>query len=311
MSDNGSRVLFSYNVGPDASRAAQRRTDLEALCAGRDITGLALVRSSGLIFGLQTSLPIATRGEAWKALRAMPFEQRLAAIDDPAKRAVLIDEAKQMGFPTILGASIEKVYHMGEGPVPDYAAGEPYQLLAMAAARGEHWIETFMRMNLQTRGKVLYTLRMFNPDMNGLSHLISSRNVLPGLGDAGAHVSQVMDSGWSTFILSHWVREKGLYTLGEAVRRMTSGPARVIGLTDRGVLAPGMRADVNVFDATAVAEQHPQVVHDFPGGATRYIQKSVGYRATLVNGEVSVENGEFTEARAGRVLRHKSAHHAR
>jgi N-acyl-D-aspartate/D-glutamate deacylase len=167
-----------------------------------------------------------------------------------------------------------------------------------------------MRMNLATRGKVLYTLRMFNPDMNGLSHLISSHNVIPGLGDAGAHVSQVMDSGWSTFILSHWVREKGLYSLGEAVRRMTSAPARVLRLSDRGVLAPGMRADVNVFDASKVAELHPEVVHDFPGGATRYIQKSVGYRATLVNGEVSVENGEFTGARAGRVLRHQSTQHA-
>jgi N-acyl-D-aspartate/D-glutamate deacylase len=308
----GSRVLFSYGVGPDGSLAGQRRSALEALCAGagRDMTAVAQVRSSGLVFGLQTSLPIATRGEAWKALRAMPFEQRLASIDDPAKRAVLIEEAKQLGFPLILGASIEKVFHMGDGLVPDYAAGESCQLLAMAAARGEHWIETFMRMNLETRGKVLYTLRMFNPDMNGLSHLISSPNVLPGLGDAGAHVSQVMDSGWSTFILSHWVREKGLYSLGEAIRRMTSGPARVLRLTDRGVLAPGMRADVNVFDASKVAELHPEVVHDFPGGATRYIQRSVGYRATLVNGEVSVENGEFTGARAGRVLRHVSRQHA-
>jgi N-acyl-D-aspartate/D-glutamate deacylase len=308
----GSRVLFSYGVGPDGSLAGQRRSALEALCAGagRDMTAVAQVRSSGLVFGLQTSLPIATRGEAWKALRAMPFEQRLASIDDPAKRAVLIEEAKQLGFPLILGASIEKVFHMGDGLVPDYAAGESCQLLAMAAARGEHWIETFMRMNLETRGKVLYTLRMFNPDMNGLSHLISSPNVLPGLGDAGAHVSQVMDSGWSTFILSHWVREKGLYSLGEANRRMTSGPARVLRLTDRGVLAPGMRADVNVFDASKVAELHPEVVHDFPGGATRYIQRSVGYRATLVNGEVSVENGEFTGARAGRVLRHVSRQHA-
>ena len=308
----GSRVLFSYNVGPDGSLAGQRRSALETLCAGtgRDMTAVAQVRSSGLVFGLQTSLPIATRGEAWKALRAMPFAQRLATIDDPVKRAVLIEEAKQLGFPVILGASIEKVFHMGDGPVPDYAAGESCQLLAMAAARGEHWIETFMRMNLATRGKVLYTLRMFNPDMNGLSHLISSHNVIPGLGDAGAHVSQVMDSGWSTFILSHWVREKGLYSLGEAVRRMTSAPARVLRLSDRGVLAPGMRADVNVFDASKVAELHPEVVHDFPGGATRYIQKSVGYRATLVNGEVSVENGEFTGARAGRVLRHQSTQHA-
>ena len=84
----------------------------------------------------------------------------------------------------------------------------------------------------------------------------------------------------------------------------TSGPARVIGITDRGTLQPGMRADVNVFDADAVIECQPQLVHDFPGGAPRYIQRSKGYKTTIVNGEVNVVDGEQTGARAGRVLRH-------
>jgi N-acyl-D-aspartate/D-glutamate deacylase len=314
IADEGrSKVLFSYGVGPDGSLAGQRRTALEDLCAGpgRDMTAVAQVRSSGLVFGLQTSLPIATRSDAWKALRAMSFADRLATLDDPAKRAILIEEAMQYGFPKLLGAGIEQVFWMGDGPNPDYAAGEPFQLQAMAAARGEHWAQTFVRMTLETRGKVLFTLRMFNPDMKALSHLISSPNVIPGLGDAGAHVSQVMDSGWATFILSHWVRNQHLYSLGEAIRRMTAAPARVLGLTDRGLLKPGMRADVNVFDAARVAELHPQVVNDFPGGASRYIQRSVGYAATLVNGVVSVEQGEFTGARAGSVLRHRSGVAAR
>jgi len=303
----GSRVLFSYGVGPDGSLAGQRRDALEALCAGpgRNMTAISQVRSSGLVFGLLTSLPVATRSDAWRALRAMPFEQRLAAIDDPVQSAHLIEEAIKFGFPTILGASVEKVFTMGEGQTPDYAAGESCQLIAMAAARGEHWAHTLVRMMRESRGKVLFTLRMFNADMKGLSHLISSPNCLPGLGDAGAHVSQVMDSGWSSFILSHWVRKTGLYTMGEAIRRMTSAPAQVIGLSDRGLLAPGMRADVNVFDAAAVAECHPEVAYDFPGGATRYIQRSRGYKATLVNGQVNVLDGELTGARAGEVLRHK------
>ena len=113
-----------------------------------------------------------------------------------------------------------------------------------------------------------------------------------------------MDAGWTSFILSYWVREAGLYSIGEAVRRMTSGPARVIGLTDRGVLRPGLRADVNVLDPDTVAERQPELVHDFPGGAPRYIQKAIGYKATLVNGEVAVADGEHTGARAGAVLRH-------
>ena len=95
--------------------------------------------------------------------------------------------------------------------------------------------------------------------------------------------------------------------MGEAIRRMTSASARVMGLTDRGVLAPGMRADINVFDAGRVAECQPQLVHDFPNGAPRFIQRAVGYKATLVNGQVSLIDGEHTGVRAGQVLRHPNA----
>lgn len=302
----GSRVLFSYNTGPGGSDGHQRRADLEAFAAGRDITALAQVRSSGLLFGLQSGLPIANRGATWKRLRAMDFAGRLAAIADAGMRAELVEEAKREGFPTILGASVEKVFYMGDAATPDYAAGEEKQLIAMAAAAGEHWSQTFLRITLETQGRALFTLRMFNPDMDGLAHLIASPNCLPGLGDAGAHVSQVMDAGWSTFILSHWVREKKLYTLEEGVRRITAAPARVLGLTDRGVLAPGMRADVNVFDAAKVGELQPGIINDFPGGAPRYVQRAVGYKATLVNGRVNLLDGELTGERGGRVLRHAS-----
>jgi N-acyl-D-aspartate/D-glutamate deacylase len=113
-----------------------------------------------------------------------------------------------------------------------------------------------------------------------------------------------MDAGWASFVLAYWVREQRLFSMGEAIRRMTSGPARIIGLTDRGTLASGMRADVNVFDPERVAECQPELVHDFPGGAPRFIQRSKGYRATIVNGQLSVVDGEHTGARAGSVLRH-------
>lgn len=302
--EGGSRVLFSYGVGPDGALAPQRRAELEALCKGREMTAVAQVRGSGLLFGLQSGLPIANRGATWKRLRAMGFAERLAAIRDAGMRATLVDEARQYGFPTILGASIERVYYMGDGPTPEYTAGDERQLPAMAAAAGEHWAETFLRLTLETEGRALFTLRMFNPDIEALGHLIGSDDCLPGLGDAGAHVSQVMDAGWATFILSHWVRARGLYTLEEGVRRITSAPARVIGLKDRGILAPGMRADVNVFDAARIGERQPEIVHDFPGGAPRYVQRSVGYKATLVNGRVNLLDGELTGERAGQVLRH-------
>ena len=127
--------------------------------------------------------------------------------------------------------------------------------------------------------------------------------MLFGVGDAGAHVGYVMDAGWATFVLSHWIRETGLFTMGQGIRRLTSDAARVLGLKDRGALAPGMRADINVFDADTVAETHPYRVKDFPAGASRLTQDAIGYKATLVNGEFHVIDGKLTDATAGQVLR--------
>jgi N-acyl-D-aspartate/D-glutamate deacylase len=147
---------------------------------------------------------------------------------------------------------------------------------------------------------------MFNQDLGELSDLFESDNIFPSLGDAGAHVSQIMDAGWCSFVLSYWVREHGLYSLAEGIRRLTSGPARVLGVSDRGTLAVGKRADVNVFDLDTVAECQPELVHDFPGGAPRFIQRAKGYKATIVNGQVNVMDGEHAGVRAGKVLRHQA-----
>ena len=304
--EGGSRVLFSYSsVGPQGVDGPGRRAELEALCQGRPITAMAQVRSSGFVFGLQSGTPIAARAPGWRSLRKRSLAERLAAIAEPGLRAQLVAEAKAHGYPVVLGAGIDQVFYMGDAAVPDYAAGPERQLVAMAAAAGEHWSETFLRLSIETQGRALFTVRMFNPDIDALAQLIASPNCLPGLGDAGAHVSQVMDAGWASFVLAHWVRDRGLYSLAEGVRRLSSAPAAVIGLTDRGRLAPGLRADVNVFDPATVGERQPEIVHDFPGGAPRYIQRATGYKATLVNGVVKLLDGALTGERAGRVLRHR------
>ena len=257
------------------------------------------VVGSGFVLSLQASLPV--KGPTWKKLSAMDLSGRLAAIQDPQTHAALVAEAK---LPDATRIPIDQVFFMGAGDVPEYTTKDEENLQAMADAAGEHWSETFLRLSKATEGRGLFTFRMFNRSLEALADLFRSERVFPSLGDAGAHVSQIMDAGWATFVLSHWVRETGLYSMGEAVRRLTSAPARIIGLKDRGVLAPGKRADVNVFDADTVAERQPQLVHDFPGGAPRFIQRSQGYRATIVNGEVSVLEGEHTGTRAGGVLRH-------
>ena len=126
---------------------------------------------------------------------------------------------------------------------------------------------------------------------------------MPVLGDVGAHVTMLSDSGWPSFLLSHWHRDTGVYSLQEAVRRITGMPAGLLGIDDRGTLAVGKRADVNVFDIARVEERMPEIVHDFPFGAPRFIQRAAGYKTTLVNGRVTLRDDELTGERAGQVLR--------
>jgi len=253
------------------------------------------------MFGLQSNLPFA--GETWNDLRKGRLRARLAAINDPQITAKLIEEAKRKGSTRI---DMNHVFYLGAGESPDYAVSPGNNLKAMSAASGEHFAETFLRLSRETNGKALFNLRMFNRDLRALGDLFKSEHCLPSLGDAGAHVSQIMDAGWPSFVLSYWVRKTGLYTMAEAIRRMTSAPARVIGLKDRGVLGVGMCADVNVFDADKVAERQPELVNDFPGGAPRYVQRATGYKATIVNGRINVLDGQHTGVHAGAVLRHGS-----
>ncbi len=129
------------------------------------------------------------------------------------------------------------------------------------------------------------------------------RLVTLGLADAGAHVGQIMDASQPTLFLSYWIRDHGLLPIEEAVRRLTSDTAQLFGIRDRGVLAPGAYADVNVIDLDGLALASPMYVHDFPGGAGRYVQGGRGYDYTLVNGQVFMDHGEHAGVFAGRTLR--------
>lgn len=158
-------------------------------------------------------------------------------------------------------------------------------------------------MSLESDGKALFTVRFFNDNLHAVESLITSDWVLPGLGDAGAHVGQIMDAGWTTFVLRYWARDRKSFTVEEAVRRMTSAPAHIVGLTDRGTVAVGQRADLNVIDLERLRDHVPEFVHDFPGGAGRFVQRATGYKATVCNGELLISDDVHTGARPGQVLR--------
>jgi N-acyl-D-amino-acid deacylase len=149
-----------------------------------------------------------------------------------------------------------------------------------------------------------FTVQSWNTRIDRMTELLNDPSVLLGLGDGGAHLDMLCDSGYPTYVLGTWVRERKVLTLEEAVRRMSSDPADFFGIRDRGRIAPGMAADLVIFDpATVGAAGRPERLYDLPGGAKRLVKRSRGVEMTLVNGAVTWEKGALTGASAGRVLR--------
>ena len=314
----GTRFLFSapWEVGENGMSAYQ--PDIEDMQkSGLNIYGTTQPRPAAFLSGLKTLILFGVRMKDavnWRSLRNLPVEERLAAIQDIDFRNKLIEEAKRMEpadsiFQTLgaPGFSIPpaRSFWMGNGEQPEYPTGEDNSLGGLARAAGEHPGETWLRLMLESEGEGLFHVRFVNQDMSVLPDYMRADWVVPGVGDAGAHISMISDVGWASFLLSYWHRERGEYSLEEAIHMLTAKQAKVLDLKDRGTLQVGLKADINVIDINRVGERHAQRVYDFPHGAPRLLQRAAGYRNTIVNGRVILENDELTGERGGRVLRNR------
>jgi N-acyl-D-aspartate/D-glutamate deacylase len=174
----------------------------------------------------------------------------------------------------------------------------------IAKERGVDGVDALLDITLEDDLENEFTVQSWNTRADRMAELLNDKSVLLGLGDGGAHLDMLCDSGYPSYVLGTWVRERKVLTLEEAVRRMTSDPADFFGINDRGRIAPGMAADLVIFDPRTVGPAgRPERWHDLPGGAKRIVVRSRGIEMTLVNGEVAWENGKLTGATAGRVLR--------
>ena len=293
-------VLFSSVMEHGFERLNARVMAMRA--EGLNVTSVTPARSVSFVSGLSTNNFFRT--PAWNELRELGLEERIQAIRNPDTRQRLVAEGKTEA------RFIEWMpwcFYMGDAARPCYTQDLSQNLFDLAEAAGEHPVETWLRMSDETNGKALFHIRLGNRDLTTLPDLLTTEWAMPGLGDAGAHVSQMMDSGWATFILSYWHRDQGLYSIQEAVRRISAMPANVLDLEDRGTLVVGKRADLNVFDIDRLEERMPEIVHDFPFGAPRFIQRAVGYKATVCNGQVVLRDDELTGERPGRILRRGSS----
>jgi N-acyl-D-aspartate/D-glutamate deacylase len=251
-------------------------------------------RGVSLCFTLAGRTPF-DRSPAWRALAGLTLPQKLAALR--ARRAdfrVAEDQLPQLDF--------SGIYVLDSAP-PRYDCRPEASLAARAERAGVGVAEAFVDACLASEGRAVLYYPFLNQDLGAVEEMLGDPMIAMGLADSGAHVGQIIDASQPTFLLSYWVRERGVLKLEEAIRRLTSDTAQLFGLTGRGVLAPGAFADVNVIDFDALSLPLPEYVNDFPNGAGRYIQRGSGYDATLVNGRVFMQCGEHAGALAGRLLR--------
>jgi N-acyl-D-aspartate/D-glutamate deacylase len=190
---------------------------------------------------------------------------------------------------------------------PAEPANEERGLVEVAAERGVHPVDFALDKALATNFKARFRTAFLNWDEDEVGELLADPNTVVGLSDAGAHASQLCDACFATHLLGHWVRERKALGLEQAVRLLTSRPAEVFGIADRGVLAVGRPADVVVFDPATVGASKLRRVHDLPAGADRLVSEARGIEAVIVNGTLLREAGEDwlgpDDALPGRLLR--------
>ncbi|WCO67500.1 amidohydrolase family protein [Iamia majanohamensis] len=292
---------FSFNLMQMRSMGDHYRRVLElaeqANAEGAQLRPQTTPRAIGVLFSLAAS-SLVDDLPGFQAARELDLGGRLAAIRDPELRARLVEEGRDKPV-----EPFQRMYLMRPDPGAVYEYGEGDSIAAQAAARGMTPIEHYLDVLDETDGQAVVNWPVLNEDFDAISELLASPVTIMGLADAGAHATQIMDASQPTFFLSHWVRDRGELTLEDAVRRLTSDTASFIGFKDRGVLRPGAYADVNVLDLDAMWLPLPEIVHDFPGGAPRFVQRATGIDHTIVNGVPFLEGGEHTGGLGGRLLR--------
>jgi N-acyl-D-amino-acid deacylase len=264
---------------------------------GANVRPQTTARGIGLLFGLSHRTPF-DHSPSWARLGTLPLDEKLAVLRDPTGRGELLADGDGLHGDDFL----RHTYVLDDESL-DYRHDPENSIAAVAGRRGVSAVEAFVDLSLESNGRVLLNYPFLNQRLDAVEEMLSDPNVVMGLADAGAHVGQIMDASQPTYMLATWGRDRGVFGIEECVRRLTSDTAGLFGLADRGVLRPGAFADLNVIDLETLGLTLPEYVHDFPGGAGRYIQGSTGYRATVVNGRVTMDMGQHTGDLPGIMLR--------
>ena len=271
------------------------------LAAGAAVYPQVSCRPMRFDFDLATGCASLDAMPCWRRWRAAPTDAaRLALLADAEFRAAVKAEALGRA-----GAPASRRWGdvvLEEAGRREHAPFVGRTLAEIAAARGGDAIDALLELSAAEELRARFSMLLMNYEEEHVGVLLARPESLIALSDAGAHVSVLCDAGYATHLLGRWVRERGLFGWEEAVRRLSAMPAAIYGIPERGLLARGRVADVVCFDPTRVAARAPEKVHDFPGGAARYVVRAEGVEHVLIRGEEFMARGEWTGAHPGVVL---------
>lgn len=304
-------LVMENNRDPDAWRHWFELAR-QANAAGANLRPQVASRCFGLLLGHQSRMNPFRYSPTYATLAELALAERIVRLREPAIRSAILAEAPASNRSSTTLDRVNKqifasLFPLGEDL--DYEPSADQSIAAIAARTGRDPWEIMYDLLLGRDGTELLLRPLLNygrGSYDGLRDMMLDPITIQGLGDGGAHTSIVCDASMTTYLLTHWVRDRRRgprLPLAHTIRRLTSDPALLYGLDDRGVLQPGKRADLNIIDFERLGLCYPERVTDLPGGVGRLIQRSNGYVSTLVAGEVVVDHGELTAARPGTLAR--------
>ena len=299
-------ISLAQGINPQGWKALLSRID-KANQQGLNIKGQVAPRAIGILMGLNCTLNPFIQLPSYRDIAGLPLQEKVARLQDEAFRAQLLSEQISSSGPALLLTNFDKMWLLGDPP--NYEPAPEDSLGAQARRAGVSAESLALDAMLMNDGQqMLYTpfANYAQDNLDCCREMILEENTVMGLGDGGAHVGTICDASFVTYLLTHWGRDRTrgeLIDLPTLVKAQSSDTAAAVGLSDRGQLVVGKRADINVIDFDKLASDPPRMVNDLPAGGKRLEQTTKGYLATVCHGQITYRNGQPTDALPGRLVR--------